>query len=85
MIIYFKKPNFLKKAIFIGIAFFILLFIAIGIWQSISTYNAWKGHPMYKHLIPPENPNYLPRLYGDKKVEVSNDLTGAMLYLTYIY
>ena len=58
LIIYFKKPNFLKKAISIGIAFFILLFIAIGIWQSISTYNAWKGHPIYKISVPPINSNY---------------------------
>ena len=58
LIVYFKKPNFLKKAILIGIAFFILLFLGIGIFQSVSTYYIWKADPISKYLIPPVNPNY---------------------------
>jgi len=58
LIVYFKKRNFLKKAILIGIAFFILLFLGIGIFQSVSTYYIWKADPISKYLIPPVNPNY---------------------------
>ena len=58
LIVYFKKRNFLKKAISIGIAFFIFLFLTIGIFQSISTYYAWKADPIMKYSIPPINPDY---------------------------
>lgn len=58
LIVYLVKPNFLKKAILIGIAFFILLFLAIGAFQSISNYYAWKADPIGKYLIPPVNTNY---------------------------
>ena len=61
LIVYFKKRNFLKNAISIGIAFFIFLFLAIGISQSISTYYGWKADPMGKYLIPPVNSGYFYR------------------------
>jgi len=58
LIVYFQKSNFLKKAILIGIAFFILLFLGIGISKSISTYYAWQKDPIGKNLLPPTNPSY---------------------------
>jgi len=58
LIVYFQKSNFLKKAILIGIAFFILLFLVGGIFQTISTYYIWKDDPIGKYLIPPDNFQY---------------------------
>lgn len=61
LILYFKKPDFLKKAISLGIAFFFLLFLGKGAFQSLSTYYTWKKDPIGKYLVPPQNSNYFYR------------------------
>jgi len=51
--LYFRKSKFLKRAISVGIALFVFIFLIVGFFQTYLTYQSWQKNPVLKNTLPP--------------------------------